>query len=134
MVYPLEANIDWISGKDNMTQYKFGQERVVHSFCGKSSNGPSTFATRDPYYSRAPTDVHCSKSFMKHATPSSSMSWLANIQLTFPRKKKICGTAIGGKSADPNFFADNRAVNVRTLKDIDIDKLKLRKVDGRNRP
>lgn len=79
MVYPLESNFEWISGKDTMTQYKFGQERVVHSFC--------------------PT----------------------------------CGTAIGGKSSDPNFFADNRALNVRTLKDVDVDKLKLRKVDGRNR-
>lgn len=79
MVYPLESNIEWISGKETMTPYKFGLERVVHSFC--------------------PT----------------------------------CGTAIGGKSADPNFFSDNRAVNVRTLKGVDIDKLKLRKVDGRSR-
>ena len=80
MIYPLEANITWHSGKESMTLYKFGQERVVHSFC--------------------PT----------------------------------CGTAISGKSNDPNFFADNRAVNVRTLKGVDIDKLKLRKVDGRSRP
>lgn len=43
----------------------------------------------------------------------------------------ICGTSIGGKSTDPTFFADNRAVNVRTLKDVDIESLKLRKVDGR---
>ncbi|KIW60811.1 hypothetical protein PV05_00998 [Exophiala xenobiotica] len=79
MVYPLETNITWISGKDDMTSYVFGKERIAHSFC--------------------PT----------------------------------CGTSIGGKSTDPNFFADNRAVNVRTLQnlDVDVDSLKLRKVDGR---
>ena len=27
----------------------------------------------------------------------------------------VCGTSIGGKSNDPNFFADNRAVNVSIL-------------------
>ena len=42
-----------------------------------------------------------------------------------------CGTAIGCKSGDPNFFADNRAINVRTLQGVDLDKLKLRKVNGR---
>jgi hypothetical protein len=45
----------------------------------------------------------------------------------------VCGTSVGGKSTDPNFFADHRAVNVRTLKDVDVEALKLRKVDGRNR-
>jgi len=78
MVYPLESNITWISGKDSLTDYTFGPERICHSFC--------------------PT----------------------------------CGTSIGGKSTDPNFFADNRAVNIRTLKGVDIDSLKLRKVDGRS--
>ncbi|KAK7905554.1 hypothetical protein LTR67_000277 [Exophiala xenobiotica] len=78
MVYPLETNITWISGKDDMTSYAFGKERIAHSFC--------------------PT----------------------------------CGTSIGGKSTG-DFFADNRAVNVRTLQnlDVNIDSLKLRKVDGR---
>lgn len=61
MVYPLETNINWISGKDNMTSYSFGPERIAHSFC--------------------PT----------------------------------CGTSVSGKSTDPNFFADNRAVNVCLL-------------------
>ncbi|KAJ9638667.1 hypothetical protein H2204_004143 [Knufia peltigerae] len=79
MVYPLETNINWISGKDNMTSYSFGPERIAHSFC--------------------PT----------------------------------CGTSVSGKSTDPNFFADNRAVNVRTLRNLDvpIDQLKIRKVNGR---
>lgn len=58
MVYPLETNITWVSGKDDMTSYSFGPERIAHSFC--------------------PT----------------------------------CGTSVSGKSTDPNFFADNRAVNV----------------------
>jgi hypothetical protein len=58
MIYPLESNITWLSGKDEMTLYSFGPKRVAHSFC--------------------PT----------------------------------CGTSIGGKSLDPNFFADNRAINV----------------------
>jgi hypothetical protein len=35
-------------------------------------------------------------------------------------------------SNDPNFFADNRAINVRTLKGVDIENLKLRKADGRS--
>ncbi|KIW99923.1 uncharacterized protein Z518_10851 [Rhinocladiella mackenziei CBS 650.93] len=78
MVYPLESNITWISGFNDLTTYTFGKERIAHSFCS------------------------------------------------------ICGTSIGGKSTDPNFFADNRAVNVRTLKGIDIDDLKLRKVNGRS--
>jgi hypothetical protein len=33
MVYPLETNITWISGKDDMTSYVFGKERIAHSFC-----------------------------------------------------------------------------------------------------
>jgi len=77
MVYPLESNISWISGYDDMTTYTFGKEIIAHSFCS------------------------------------------------------ACGTSIGGKSTDPNFFADNRAVNVRTLKGLDVDSLKLRKVNGR---
>ena len=125
MIYPLESNITWQRGKDEMTTYAFGPQRIAHSFC--------------------PT----------------------------------CGTSIGGKSLDPNFFANNRAINVssisypardpdqtsypatedsgpekhlpagshrqqarrranvistqvRTLRGIDVDSLKLRKVDGRN--
>ncbi|OQV03014.1 hypothetical protein CLAIMM_08115 isoform 2 [Cladophialophora immunda] len=78
MVYPLESNITWLSGFDELTTYTFGKERIAHSFCS------------------------------------------------------TCGTSIGGKSTDPNFFADNRALNVRTLKGVDVEALKLRKVDGRN--
>lgn len=58
MVYPLETNITWHSGFDAMTTYKFGKEKIAHSFC--------------------PT----------------------------------CGTSIGGKSTDPTFYSENRAVNV----------------------
>ena len=79
MVYPLESNITWHSGRDNMTSYTFGQKRIAHTFC------------------------------------------------------TVCGTSIGGKSTDPNFFADNRALNVRTLKNVDVEALKFRKVDGRSR-
>jgi len=42
-----------------------------------------------------------------------------------------CGTSIGGKSTDPTFYSENRAVNVRTLKGVDVDSLTLRKVNGR---
>jgi len=79
MVYPLESNITWESGFDELTTYSFGKKGIAHSFC--------------------PT----------------------------------CGTSIGGKSTDPNVFGDNRAVNVRTLKGVNVDNLKLRKVDGRSR-
>ena len=58
MVYPLESQIEWHSGKDAMTAYNFGPSRITHSFC------------------------------------------------------PICGTSIGGKSNDPTFFANNRALNV----------------------
>lgn len=58
MVYPLESNITWIRGKDEMTQYTFGPARIAHTFCN------------------------------------------------------VCGTSIGGKSNDPNFFQNNRALNV----------------------
>jgi hypothetical protein len=34
MIYPLETNITWLSGFQEMTEYKFGMERVKHSFCG----------------------------------------------------------------------------------------------------
>ncbi|RMZ76869.1 hypothetical protein DV738_g4678, partial [Chaetothyriales sp. CBS 135597] len=78
MIYPLESNITWFSGKDEMTNYTFGPKRIAHSFC--------------------PT----------------------------------CGTSIGGKSLDPNFFANNRAINVRTLHGVDLNHLKLRKVNGKN--
>lgn len=58
MVYPLESQITWHSGKDEMAGYTFGPARITHSFC------------------------------------------------------PVCGTSIGGKSNDPNFFANNRAINV----------------------
>lgn len=58
MVYPLESQITWHSGRDEMTSYNFGPARITHHFC--------------------------------------------------PR----CGTSVGGKSNDPNFFKDNRALNV----------------------
>ena len=58
MVYPLESNITWHSGFDDLTTYTFGKGVIAHTFCS------------------------------------------------------ICGTSIGGKSTDPNFFADNRALNV----------------------
>ena len=29
MVYPLESNVSWQSGKDDLTTYQFGKERVV---------------------------------------------------------------------------------------------------------
>lgn len=35
-------------------------------------------------------------------------------------------------SNDPAYFQDNRAINVRTLKGVEIEGLKLRKADGRN--
>jgi len=51
MVYPLESNVTWISGFDDMTTYNFGPEKIDHSFCsvcGTSicamSNDPSFFA------------------------------------------------------------------------------------------
>jgi hypothetical protein len=58
MVYPLESNITWVSGFDDMTTYTFGQEKIAHSFCS------------------------------------------------------TCGTSIGGKSTDPTFYSENRALNV----------------------
>jgi len=97
MVYPLESNITWQRGLENMKTYNFGSGRIDHTFCPD------------------------------------------------------CGTSIGGKSNDPSFFADNRALNVRrmpslpfyhisadpriqvrTLKGINLDSLKYRKVDGKN--
>jgi len=79
MVYPLESNVTFQSGFNEMTTYRFGPEKIDHSFCS------------------------------------------------------VCGTSICAMSNDPNFFADNRAINVRTLKDVDFEKLNLRKVDGRSR-
>lgn len=45
MVYPLDKNIEWLSGFDDMTPYTFGKERVYHSFCsicGTNVRGKST--------------------------------------------------------------------------------------------
>ncbi|EXJ92363.1 hypothetical protein A1O3_00913, partial [Capronia epimyces CBS 606.96] len=47
MVYPLESNISWESGLDEMTTYTFGQKRIAHTFCptcGTSIGGKSTHA------------------------------------------------------------------------------------------
>lgn len=44
----------------------------------------------------------------------------------------VCGTSVCAMSNDPGFFQDNRAINVRTLQGVDLEKLKLRKADGRN--
>lgn len=89
MVYPLETNITWISGKDDMTSYVFGKERIAHSFCptcGTVSSSLSQLACfgHKFYISFAPSPVQ----------PTDGLQ------------------SIGGKSTDPNFFADNRAVNV----------------------
>jgi hypothetical protein len=78
MVYPLERHVTWHSGKDDLTTYTFGKERIDHSFCS------------------------------------------------------VCGTSVCAMSNDPNYFADNRAINVRTLQGVDLEKLRLRKADGRN--
>lgn len=78
MVYPLESQITWHSGRDDMTGYTFGPTRITHSFC--------------------------------------------------PR----CGTSIGGKSNEPGAFKDNRALNVRTFRDVDLGKLTFRQIDGRS--
>lgn len=76
MVYPLESQITWHSGRDGLTGYSFGPARVIHSFC------------------------------------------------------PVCGTSIGGKSNEGT-FADYRALNVRAMRGVDIDKLNYRAVDGR---
>lgn len=34
MVYPLESQITWHSGKDDMVNYTFGPARIAHQFCG----------------------------------------------------------------------------------------------------
>ncbi|KAK5079512.1 hypothetical protein LTR70_006504 [Exophiala xenobiotica] len=77
MVYPLESQIEWHSGKDSMTPYSFGPSRIAHTFC------------------------------------------------------PVCGTSIGGKGNDPTFFANNRALNVRTFRNVDLTNLHIRPVDGR---
>lgn len=44
-VYPLESQITWHSGRDEMTGYTFGPARIKHSFCptcGTSIGGKST--------------------------------------------------------------------------------------------
>lgn len=35
MVYPLESQITWHSGKDEMVNYTFGPARIAHQFCGR---------------------------------------------------------------------------------------------------
>ncbi|KAI9704799.1 MAG: hypothetical protein M1836_006579 [Candelina mexicana] len=42
-----------------------------------------------------------------------------------------CGTSVAAKSTDPNFFADQTALNVRTFKNVDVDQLQLNKFDGK---
>jgi hypothetical protein len=44
----------------------------------------------------------------------------------------VCGTSVCAMSNDPGYFQDNRAINVRTLKGVEIDGLKLRKANGRD--
>ena len=89
MVYPLETNITWISGKDDMTSYVFGKERIAHSFC-------PTCGTVSPILSQ----------------PASFGHKLYVSLLPLPVQPTDGLQSIGGKSTDPNFFADNRAVNV----------------------
>lgn len=71
----------------------------------------------------------------------SNITWLSGFDsmttYTFGLEKiahsfcSICGTSIGGKSTDPTFYSENRALNVRTLKGVDVESLRLRKVNGR---
>ncbi|OJD36386.1 aldehyde-activating protein [Diplodia corticola] len=42
-----------------------------------------------------------------------------------------CGTALFISSVTPGFFEGMKAVNVRAFKDIDIDSLKIKKMDGK---
>lgn len=96
MVYPLDSNVTWESGKDDLTTYNFGMSTYCFSFSAMAH------------------DCSAGKERIDHTFCS------------------VCGTSIGAMSNDPNFFADNRAINVRTLKGVDVEKLKLRKVDGRS--
>lgn len=44
MVYPLESQITWYSGLEDMVGYTFGPARITHSFCpvcGTSIGGKS---------------------------------------------------------------------------------------------
>ncbi|KAL1638953.1 hypothetical protein SLS58_008411 [Diplodia intermedia] len=43
-----------------------------------------------------------------------------------------CGTALFISSVTPGFFEGMKAVNVRTFKGVDMDSLKLKKVDGKS--
>ncbi|KAL1628167.1 hypothetical protein SLS56_005987 [Neofusicoccum ribis] len=42
-----------------------------------------------------------------------------------------CSTSVYSYSIKPGFFEGMKAVNVRTFKDVDIDALKIKKVDGK---
>ncbi|EOD49636.1 putative glutathione-dependent formaldehyde-activating protein [Neofusicoccum parvum UCRNP2] len=42
-----------------------------------------------------------------------------------------CSTSVYSYSIKPGFFDGMKAVNVRTFKDVDIDALKIKKVDGK---
>lgn len=94
MVYPLESQITWHTGFNEMVPYTFGPNRITHSFCS------------------------------------------------------VCGTSIGGKTNAQDAFGKYRALNVsvtdvphgfktltplqiRTLRGVDLDNLKIRRVDTR---
>jgi hypothetical protein len=42
-----------------------------------------------------------------------------------------CGTSCFAKSADPEYYPDYLAVNVRTFEGVDLKALKLKHVDGK---
>lgn len=39
MIYPERDEIEWISGKDDLSEYRFSTGKIAHKFCGRCGSG-----------------------------------------------------------------------------------------------
>ena len=62
-------------------------------------------------------------------TTNQKYSWTGKFAHLFC---STCGTSCMSKSLDPNFYADFKAVNVRTFEGVDLKKLRVKEVDGKS--
>lgn len=123
MVYPLESQITWHSGLDELTPYTFGPARITHTFCpdcGTSIGGKSneqTFAKHRAlnvsfYTVTSMTHARVTRAFRVAETPHASSRWVTYYRTIHDMT--------------------DHALQIRTLRGVDMDNIKIRKADTRD--
>lgn len=123
MVYPLESQITWNSGLDDLSGYTFGPARITHTFCsicGTSIGGKSNEQAFSRYRALNVSSPH----LRLWESRVSAVERARNLTSLFGRQ------CWGQWKSSPLYIADN-SYQIRTLRGVDMDNLTIRNVDTR---